>query len=45
MKKHGEICFQKQAAFCFYFKKAAHKHVDEIDALWLHESWILRQWF
>ncbi len=32
-KKHGEICFQKQAAFfCLSSKKAARKHVNEIDA-------------
>jgi hypothetical protein len=34
-KKHCEICFKKQAAFLSFEQKAAHKHVDEIDA-WLH---------
>jgi hypothetical protein len=31
-KKHGENHFQKQADFCLSDEKAAHKHVDEIDA-------------
>jgi hypothetical protein len=31
-KKPGETHFQKQAAFCLSCEKAAHKHVDEIDA-------------
>ncbi len=31
-KKHGEICFQKQAAFLSFAQKAACKLVDEIDA-------------
>jgi hypothetical protein len=32
MKKHGEIHFQKEAAFCLSCEKAVSKHVDEIDA-------------
>jgi hypothetical protein len=35
LKKHVQIHFQKQAAFLSFAQKAAHKHVDEIDA-WLH---------
>jgi hypothetical protein len=31
-KKHGEICFQKQAVFCLSHEKAVHKQVNEIDA-------------
>ncbi len=37
-KKHGEICFQKLAVFCLLCNKAAHKHVDETDTRWQHQS-------
>jgi hypothetical protein len=31
-KKHNEINFKKQTAFCLSCEKATCKHVDEIDA-------------
>ncbi len=37
MNEHGEICFQKQAAFLSFWQKAVCKHVDEIDA-WLSKK-------